>query len=84
MGYNELGGFIMWRHQFSLFARPSFLEGVARLVDFTGLLNTYNTSDSPQEADYRAMLADWEAVGIDVRESLRQFEREYQEEISRV
>jgi len=66
----------MCRHQFSLYARPSLLRGVARLIDFAGLLNTYDISDNPEEADYRAMLADWEAVGMDMREASKQFEKE--------
>lgn len=72
----------MWRQQFSLCARPSFVEGVARLVDFTGLLNTYNTSSSPEEADYRAMLSDLEAVGQDFRAAIDQFKRDYKREIA--
>ena len=49
-----------------LFARPSFLEGLARVVDFFGVLQEYNTSSTPESADLRAMRADWEAVGADL------------------
>ena len=49
---------------FVLYAHPSFLEGMSRLIDFTGSLNIYNTSTTPEEADYRAILSDWEAVGF--------------------
>ena len=55
------------RHTDFLYARPSFVEGVARLLDFGNFLNTYNTSDSPEEADARALRADWCAVGDDLR-----------------
>jgi len=48
-----------------LFADPSFAEGVARLGDFSGTLNRYNTSSSPEKADRRAMRADIEAVRAD-------------------
>lgn len=49
-----------------LYSRPSFVEGVARVLDFGNILNRYNSSSSPQEADKRAIRADWEAVGGDI------------------
>ncbi len=54
-----------------LFARPSFLEGIARIVDFGGFLNEYNTSETPQEADFRALAADWQVVGDDLRTAMQ-------------
>ncbi len=53
-----------------LFARPSFLEGFARIFDLGGTLNQYSTSSSAQEADARAMRADWAAVGDDIRSAM--------------
>lgn len=53
-----------------LFARPSFLEGVARIMDFGNTLNTYNISATPAEADNRAISADWQAVGNDLRRAI--------------
>jgi hypothetical protein len=50
-----------------LFARPSFIEGLARLFGFSGSLNEYNSSPSPEVADTRAITADWMAVGADLR-----------------
>lgn len=55
-----------------LFARPSFIEGIARITDFGGALNAYNQSATPLEADERAMLEDWKAVGHDMRVALDQ------------
>lgn len=57
----------------SLFARPSFLEGAARVIDFGDTLTEFNTSLSPQQADYLALQSDWCAVGDDLREAVRQF-----------
>ncbi|HOP48725.1 MAG TPA: hypothetical protein PK874_13780 [Desulfobacteraceae bacterium] len=51
---------------FRLFPKSSFFEGVGRLVDFTGSLNEYNISETPEEADTRALYSDWRAVGIDL------------------
>ncbi len=42
-----------------LFARPSFLSGLARSLDIFGHYDEYNLSRSEQEADYRALLCDW-------------------------
>lgn len=56
-----------------LYARPSFTEGVARLLDFGNFLNEYNTSPSEEEADLRALRADWYVVGDDLRGAMAQF-----------
>lgn len=53
-----------------LFARPSFMEGLARILDMGNTLQEYNHSATPKEADFRAMLADWTAVGDDIQTAL--------------
>ena len=50
-----------------LYAHPSFLEGVARIMDFGGTLTAFNKSRTPSEADARATFEDWRAVGNDLR-----------------
>ncbi len=50
-----------------LFARPSFLEGFARIVDLGGTLSAYNTSSTPEQADTAALVADVRAVAEDIR-----------------
>lgn len=50
-----------------LFARPSFIEGCARVLDFGDTLNEYNTALSPEQADAIALYLDWLAVGNDLR-----------------
>jgi len=59
-----------------LFAMPSFWSGVARTLDLGSTFDSYNESRTPQEADSRALHADWKAVGHDLRDSMRTFERE--------
>lgn len=49
-----------------LFARPSFVEGISRVLDFGGTLNEYNRKSSPQEADSNAILNDFLMVGNDI------------------
>ncbi len=57
-----------------LFARPSFLTGIARILDPLGTLNEYNTSQEDQLADYRALRSDWSAVGDDLKTAVQQYE----------
>jgi hypothetical protein len=59
------------RHHFAdfLFAQPSFMEGMARILDFRGALNKYNASPNEAIADSTAMSMDWAAVGFDVVEA---------------
>ncbi len=60
-----------------LLARPSFLEGIARLFDFGNTLSQYyfNEPDvlTPQEADALAIYSDWQAVGDDMREVMMEY-----------
>ena len=46
-----------------LFARPSFLSGMARTLDLGANFDEYNISNSPELADSRALYNDWRAVG---------------------
>ncbi len=53
-----------------LFARPSFLEGMARALDIGNTLQEYNTSPSPEAADGQAIGSDWAAVGNDLQKAI--------------
>ena len=58
-----------------LFARPSFVEGFARLLDLGGTLNEYNSSIDGPHADELALRADIAALRCDaatVRQRLRE------------
>lgn len=50
-----------------LFATPSFMQGVASVIDMGGTLLMYNESKNIQEADTRAIGNDWAMVGKDIR-----------------
>lgn len=67
-----------------LYARPSFLEGMARAMDMGGTLNEYNRSMSAEQADYLALLADWRMIGQDLRHAVQQNLRVIQGEVERV
>jgi len=57
-----------------LVATPSFASGTGRLLDWYGLYDSYNVSSSGQEADAKAMFADWRMVGEDLNNALLEFE----------
>lgn len=50
-----------------LFARPSFVEGMARAIDIGNTLNEYNAAPTPHMADQYALCADWMAIGADMQ-----------------
>jgi len=57
-----------------LFAQPSFLSGLARLLDLFGVFDSYNQSRTPEEADAKAMYADWRVTGQDIFDAVTVFE----------
>lgn len=61
-----------------LFARPSFLEGVARTLDITGTFDSYNESPNGKVADVRALTNDWKMVGFDIQTGLDEYGKEIQ------
>lgn len=54
-----------------LYARPSFLEGMARVMDIGSTLDEYNASGDP---DTIALLMDWLVVGQAMRQSIDECE----------
>ncbi len=58
-----------------LFARPSFIEGAARLLDLGVTMQQYNTSRTDTEADIKAMRNDWRTVGNDLKTSMKSYEQ---------
>ena len=56
-----------------LFARPSLLGGISRLLDLGGTLKTYNYSPSEELADLTSMSQDWKAVGSALRKALEEY-----------
>ncbi len=54
-----------------LFVRPSFLNGMARVVDVFAELDDYNVSETPEEADARAISSDWQALSKDIEAAMK-------------
>lgn len=55
-----------------LFARPSFVRGMARSFDLFGAFTTYNLSLTGAEADRRAITCDWDMTLADFRVAYEQ------------
>jgi hypothetical protein len=66
---NSLTGF--------LFAEPSLVEGIARIIDIGGTLQEYNSSLSPNQADALALASDWCVIGADMKQAMQSYEAEY-------
>jgi hypothetical protein len=62
-------------YSFRLFARPTFLEGAARVFDLTHVLQRYRDDATDHEADATALRSDWMAVGDDIRPAIGIYER---------
>lgn len=62
-----------------LFARPSFLSGIARVLDLWGRFDRYNESRTPEEADVTALVSDWIIIGRDLEEAFRKVLAEHPE-----
>ena len=59
-----------------LFANPSFISGMARVLDLGSTLNEYNYSAYPEKADYYAVNSDWRIVGSDIRTAMARYEHQ--------
>jgi len=59
-----------------LFANPSFVSGMARVLDLGCTLNEYNYSLYPAKADFCALSSDWRIVGSDIHRAIAQFENQ--------
>jgi hypothetical protein len=62
-----------------LMARPSAIEGIARIFDFGNTLNEYNVSPSERLADEIALRMDWAAVGHYLKDAMREYGKEIKE-----
>ena len=53
--------------------QPSFLEGMARVLDLGGVFDVYNESENARQADIDALHADWIMVGQDIKYALDEY-----------
>lgn len=59
-----------------LFAQPSFASGAARVLDLWGVFDEYNRSENGQEADGKAIAADWLVIGQELYDAIERQENE--------
>jgi len=56
-----------------LIPEAGFAEGAGRILDFDDVLNAYNFSENPEDADTLAIWSDWKAVGADLQKSFDRY-----------
>ena len=56
-----------------LYSQPSLLHGFARVLDLGGTFDSYDVSETPGEADWLALVADWYAVSSDLLRALEAY-----------
>ena len=62
---------------FRLFkSEPSFSDGISSLIDMSPNLSRYNKDETENEADVNSLRADWYAIGNDMWEAIKIYERE--------
>jgi hypothetical protein len=59
-----------------LFAQPSLTSGIARVFDLWGQFDEYNRSETPAEADAKAIAADWLVIGQDLNDAIEHHQSE--------
>ncbi len=59
-----------------LVSKSSIVTGIGRIFDFAGSYEIYNSSESGDEADSKAMLLDWLVVGEDLKKGVKSFEKQ--------
>lgn len=73
----------MTENKYSLYTMPSFVEGIGRIGDFSGVLNQFNYSKSPGEADQKALCSDWLKVGNELRSAMNRFEKKSKKNVKK-
>lgn len=58
-------------------AFPSVWAGMASVLDLGVVINRYNISTSEEDADIKALQSDWNEVGKDMQNSVKEWELKY-------
>jgi hypothetical protein len=56
--------------------KPSFILGLATVLNVRGSFFEFNYSDSEEEADFNALKSDWAMVGQDICNSMESAKKE--------
>jgi len=60
---------------FYFFIKPSFLEGMARVLDLGGTSQIELLITSPMQTDIEAIGHDWKTVGEDIKNSIYEWKQ---------
>ena len=60
---------------FYFFTKPSFTEGMARVLDIGGTLQAELLITSPMQTDIEAISHDWKTVGEDIKNSIYEWKQ---------
>jgi len=56
-----------------IFPNMSFLTGMGSALNIAGNYYKFKDSESPEEADYKAIQSDWAFVGRDLNEAIKEY-----------
>jgi hypothetical protein len=62
---------------------PTFLDGMASVIDIHGLIFKYYVEKISKISDYTALRSDWEMVGQDIRQIVSQIEKDLGQELQK-
>jgi hypothetical protein len=59
-----------------LFPRTNLIIGMGSIFNLAGKYFEFNSSQTADEADSRALESDWGAIGLDIQETIRAYPKE--------
>lgn len=60
-----------------IFARPSFISGMGRVMDLGSTFNSYKMQKTGEEADIEATSRDWKNVGKDLAGAIASYKKKH-------
>lgn len=64
-----------------LFEKTGFWKGVGSIFGFCGDYYEFNTSNTHDEADKKALKSDWQNIGEDIKFAKNKFEKDFSKEL---
>ncbi|WP_026776561.1 hypothetical protein [Polaribacter sp. Hel_I_88] len=64
-----------------LLPKNNFWVGMGSILNLAGSYFDYNYSKTEKEADFKAIMSDWENIGDDIKKSKEKFENKNKREL---
>jgi hypothetical protein len=64
-------------HSNRLYAKSSYLSGLASLFNIAGNYCKFNYSGTPEEADFKALMSDWGVTSEDLQRAINLISEKY-------